>query len=247
MTRCRMCSQRMTRPGRVCRECEQERTLARSPAGAPGGFAPADRPLDETLAGPGIVEWVSQLRTRPALLGGAFVVGVGAAAFVYAISGLHGDARHESVMIDRDVSAVRPRNFQRASEPVAAEVATPPPSAGTKGAEAARAPSVGPRATSARPQAIAHVAAVSERPQAIAHVAAVSETPQAIAHVAAVSGRAPATYDRVLGLADALDGCSHESFFARLACEGRARAQYCDGTGGRIPQCADPAPREYGQ
>ena len=65
--------------------------------------------------------------------------------------------------------------------------------------------------------------------------------------VASAVARAPVAYDRVLGLADALDGCALESPFARLACEQRARAHYCEGANGRIPQCADPPPREYRQ
>jgi hypothetical protein len=211
----------MTRPGRVCRECEQERTLARSSSGSPAGFAPVHRSPDEALADPGIAVWASQLRARPVLLAGAFVVGIAAAAAVYAINGLRSEARHESVMIDRDLSAVRARHFHRASDPAPSAVVTVPSGAGVTGVKAARPSAGGTGDPLPRPRPVEHVASAAER--------------------------APATYDRVLGLADALDGCSHESFFARLACEGRARAQYCDGAGGRIPQCAEPAPREYGQ
>jgi hypothetical protein len=52
------------------------------------------------------------------------------------------------------------------------------------------------------------------------------------------------SFDRVLGLADALDNCAREPLFARLACEARARTRYCDGAAASIPQCADSTSRE---
>jgi hypothetical protein len=98
-------------------------------------------------------------------------------------------------------------------------------------------------------------ARASDPPVAMPIAATVSTAPVVVPvqrsphneHVASTASRAPVAYDRVLGLANALDGCELESPFARLACEQRARARYCEGANGRIPQCADPATREYGR
>jgi hypothetical protein len=57
----------------------------------------------------------------------------------------------------------------------------------------------------------------------------------------------PAAYDRVLGLADALDACAHESMFDRMVCEHRARTRFCDGVEGQIAQCMQTPQRDYGQ
>jgi len=62
--------------------------------------------------------------------------------------------------------------------------------------------------------------------------------------IAVVSSPSRHSFDRVLGLADALDNCASEPLFARLACEARARTRYCDGAAASIPQCADSTSRE---
>ena len=41
MTHCRMCSQRLTRPGRLCRECERELDRARATAESAGNLSSA--------------------------------------------------------------------------------------------------------------------------------------------------------------------------------------------------------------
>ena len=180
MTKCRMCSQRLTRSGRLCRECERE--LDRERAAADGLAAVVELP-DSAGVSP-VPARFGAPRTRTVALFAAFAIGTGIAASAYVIHGTR--SAHEagaSVMIDRDLSGIKPR-----------EVRAPAP----------------PR--------------VSAAPAAIA-----------VGHSISPS------YDRVLGLADALDRCSGAAPHARLACEARARAVYCGSAGAdRIPQCFTP-------
>lgn len=183
---CRMCSQRMTGPGRLCRECERELDRARAASASVGDLSSAAPLVDAARmsAGdpPGLAE---RLPSRGTLLVAAFSVGLALAVSFYAARGSHPRAAAESVMIGRDLSNVRPREI--------------------------RAPA------SATPRAGDAPAAAS-------------------APVAHRNGG----YDRVLGLADALDTCASETPYARVACEQRARARYCAASGAeRIPQCAE--------
>jgi hypothetical protein len=174
-----MCSQRLTRPGRLCRECERE--LDRERVAADGLAAVIELP--DSPATDREAAWPAAVRSRPAALITAFVIGIGIAAGLYAAHG--GRTTQDagtSVMIDRDLSGIKPR--------------------------AARAP-------------------------------AASATPAAPAAMT-VAHSAP-SYDRVLGLANALDRCSEAVPDERLACEGRARAAYCESAGAeRISQCFTP-------
>ena len=177
MLKCRMCSQRLTRPGKLCRECERE--LDRDRAAADGLAAVVDLPgsggarLEAATFG--------TLGSRTVVLFGAFAIGIGIAASAYVVQ--RARSAHDtgtSVMIDRDLSGIKPREVR---------------------AQAQRA----------APAAIA--VAHADRP----------------------------SYDRVLGLADALDRCSDAVPSVRLACEARARAVYCGSAGAdRIPQCIAP-------
>jgi hypothetical protein len=228
-----MCSQRLPRPGRLCRECEQELSLARSTAKTTGTVDTASD-VDESLPMPGVAGWAARA-PRSTVVVAAFAVGITTAVAVYALNGWPGAGSRGSVMIDRDLSSVRARAPHRSF-------------AGASGdAAAARSVDVAPR----KP------ARASDAPAALPIAATVSTAPVVVAEQrppddkrvasASASSRARVAYDRVLGLADALDGCAPESPFARLACEQRARARYCEDANGRIPQCADPPPREYGQ
>ena len=174
-----MCSQRLTRPGRLCRECERE--LDRERAAEDGLAAVVQLPGS---AGGFEVARLGTPRARGAALIAAFAIGIAIAAGVYVTHGSPSThAAGASVMIDRDLSGIKPR-----------VVRAPASTAG-----------------SALPATVA------------------------VAHSGAPS------YDRVLGLADALDGCSDASPDARLACEARARAVYCGSAGAdRIPQCITP-------
>lgn len=180
MTKCRMCSQRLTCPGRLCRECERE--LDRERAAADGLAAVVELPdSDSGGAGPEAAS-LGALHSRTVALFAAFGIGIAASAYV-----VHGtrsvpDAG-ASVMIGRDLTGITPR-----------EVRVPAP---------------------------------PER----------SPAPGAIA----VAHSAAPPYDRVLGLADALDRCRDAAPHARVACEARARAAYCGPAGAdRIPQCFTP-------
>jgi hypothetical protein len=70
-----MCSQRLPRPGRLCRECEQELELARS-ARPQGGFAQGPRPDELLLIGAS--PWL-RMPSRPVVVVAAFAVGLSAA------------------------------------------------------------------------------------------------------------------------------------------------------------------------
>ena len=181
---CRMCSQRLPRPGRLCRECDQEVSFARSRAKAFDGLPPPG--FDVEGVEPGGARWTARVATRPIIIAAAFVAGIAGAGAFYAVGGTPGAFARQSVMIDRDLTLLRPRTVQ--------------------------APRTAPTM-----------------------------------RVASATAHTPAAYDRVLGLADALDGCAQQSFFARLACEERARARYCDGAAGRIPECGVTTPRGYRQ
>jgi len=201
MMHCRMCSQRLPRPGRLCRECEQELNLARSTAKTLETVVASAPDVDERLPLLGAAGWAARA-PRSTVIVATFAVGITVAAAVYALNGWPGAASGRSVMIDRDLGSVRARAPHRLVA-IAATVST--------------APVVVPAQRNPRNESVASAASP-----------------------------APVAYDRVLGLANALDGCALESPFARLACEQRARAHYCEGADGRIPQCADPQPRGYG-
>ena len=173
-----MCSQRLTRPGRLCRECERE--LDRERAAADGLAAVVELP---DSAGGLEVARFGALRSRSVALAAAFAIGIGIAGGVYVATGVPSRDAGASVMIDRDLSGIKPR--------------------------AVRAPASSQGSASPGTIAVAHSSAPS--------------------------------YDRVLGLADALDRCSDAAPDARLACEARARAVYCGSAGAdRIPQCITP-------
>ena len=177
MTKCRMCSQRLTRPGRLCRECERE--LDRERAAVDGFAAVVQLPGSGGL-GPEAATFGAR-RSHTVALFAAFVIGIGIAASAYVVQGAR--SAHDagtSVMIDRDLSGIKPREV--------------------------RAPAQAHRPAAPAARAVAHSAVPS--------------------------------YDRVLGLADALDRCSEAVPQARLACEARARDDYCGSAGAdRIPQC----------
>ncbi len=180
MTKCRMCSQRLTRPGRLCRECERE--LDRERAAVEGFAAVVQLPGSSGLDAEGSTS--GALRSRTVALFAAFVVGVGIAASAYVVQGARSaPGAGTSVMIDRDLSSITPREVH--------------------------APVQAPRADVPAAVAVAHPAAPS--------------------------------YDRVLGLAEALDRCSDAAPPARSTCLAHARADYCGSAGAdRIPQCITP-------
>lgn len=199
MMHCRMCSQRLPRPGRLCRECEQELELAHA---ARQTASPVQGTHPDELYLAGLTGW-KRFPSRPIVVVAAFVVGVSAAAAVYGLRGASNAG--ESVMFDR---------YHAASV--------------------------------ARPPTIAESAASVPAAPALVRVTVVSPGAQAAIDSGAGSVAQPQhrAFDRVLGLADALDACAREHYFERLACEVRARARYCEGATATIPQCAQAANRE---
>lgn len=218
MMHCRMCSQRLPRPGKLCRECERELDRARLAANTVAGLAPLGPafapPTIEELPGEGASG--ARFRLRAPLVAAAFALGLAGAAALYAGQRAGASGHDASVMLDRDVSHVTPRLFappQPPAAPAVAQVAAP---------EAKSAPA---RASAPRPAQV--------------HVAAAPPAAQA------TEATDPRPLDRVLALSDALQRCASQTFFERLACEQRARMRYCDGAGS-LPQCAQNAPRDTG-
>ena len=134
MTKCRMCSQRLTCPGRLCRECERE--LDRERAAADGLAAVVELPdSDSGGAGPEAAS-LGALHSRTVALFAAFGIGIAASAYV-----VHGtrsvpDAG-ASVMIGRDLTGITPREVrvpappERSAAPGAIAVAHSAAPAGT--------------------------------------------------------------------------------------------------------------------
>jgi hypothetical protein len=108
MMQCRMCSQRLTRPGRLCRECERELARARHAAASVEGLETAlpDVEPDPRLPASALVAW-QRRGVRVPLVVAAFALGICATAAVYTME--HTRGAGESVMLDRDVSRVQPR------------------------------------------------------------------------------------------------------------------------------------------
>ena len=241
MTQCRMCSQRLTRPGRLCRECERELDRARAAAQSVGNLSSAVPLIDAARTATADSQgWSGRLQSRPTILMLAFSVGIATAGAFYVVQRSHAAGKPESVMIDRDLSNIRPRDHRivaPARTDTASRAATPVTLRTAAYPSERREPVVAtPATTGSRRDVAASNAAAPPAATASPRDAASPESPAA-----------SAAYDRVLGLASALDACSHESLFARIACEHRARTRYCDGAAGQIPQCAERPPREYGQ
>ncbi|HEX6136336.1 MAG TPA: hypothetical protein VF059_01650 [Casimicrobiaceae bacterium] len=113
MTCCRMCSQPLTRPGRLCRECESELDRERLAAASIGDLGASLLPLEASRpAEPGAQEgWQTRLWSRPLLVVGAFSIGLASAGTLYVAQRSLTPPGAESVMLDRDVSHVTPRLF----------------------------------------------------------------------------------------------------------------------------------------
>jgi len=215
MMQCRMCSQRLTRPGKVCRECERELERARHAAASVEGLGTAMPEIepDQLVPVSALAAW-QRRGVRVPLAVAAFALGIGATAGVYTMQRTAG--ADESVMLDRDVTRVQPR--------VLPSRATRAERDGDELRGTARAVNVLP--------------AVQLREAPKRRFVAVTSQP---------ASEEPVRFDRVLALSDALAQCAPESFFSRLACEQRARARYCDGAAGRLPQCPEEVPRDHGQ
>jgi hypothetical protein len=253
MMQCRMCSQRLTRPGKLCRECERELDRARLAAASVDDLAMALSPIDASRMAGGGSPWSARLRTRSSVIAVAFAIGLGGALAIYHAQHPAVSTTAGSVMLDRDVSSVRARAFGRrvaVGEPVSARNI-----ADTAARTDARVePPMGEGASAGgglrRVAAPVQSVPAAETPRRSAEPSSKpAPSPQPLANVAAavIASDAGAGMDRVLALSDAFARCAQETFFARVGCEQRARLRYCDGVAAQLPQCADQLPRDHGQ
>ena len=80
---CRMCSQRLTHAGKLCRECERELQRARTAAASVDTLASTVPPIDAArMASADSSGWARRIRSRPTVLVAAFSVGIATAGSV---------------------------------------------------------------------------------------------------------------------------------------------------------------------
>jgi hypothetical protein len=161
---CRMCSQRLTRPGRLCRECEQELERARAAAASLDNLSSESPLIDtarQTVAE--AVSWTERLRSRPTVVVAALSIGIASALVLYVVQASHAAGKPESVMIDRDLSTIRPRQFH-----APARVPLRVDSRGVGEASGAAAPTPARTADDHRPPVVITMAATGARP-AVGH------------------------------------------------------------------------------
>lgn len=244
---CRMCSQRLTRPGKLCRECDRELARARSLTASTEGLAAMPLPLD-----PSAIEiqdgfaWTSRLTSRTALVVGAFVMGSALAAALYAVE--HARASGESVMLG-DLRHLAP--IERPIAARFASVSAEPARSDAQGhaADATIERSTTPSRGVTRPaERRTTIVFTTPRKESTATTANGAESDATTTVASTTLVTTSHSHDRVLGLADALDVCSREPLFVRIECEQRARGRFCMAPGGNeIPQCAERPLRDYGQ
>jgi hypothetical protein len=241
MRQCRMCSQRLTRPGRLCRECERELDRARHAGVAIGELAPVLSSLDASrIAGAGL-RWP---RPPGALIAAAFAIGVTGAIALHAVeSSSHATMATDSVMFD-----TRPATRSHRVTPDVTRTATHDAEPGAERTAAASVPreapatagTPAPRVTNAPRGAepgTAALAAATKAGSAVQQVATVAHVP---------SAESRASSDPPSSLEDALSRCGEERFLARPACEERARTRHCVAGAEQSPQCVV-STRDYGQ
>ena len=229
MTQCRMCSQRMTRPGRLCRECERELQRARYVGVSLGDIEPtlAAAEASRVVAN----DWLARLRTPGSAIAVAFAIGVSATVAMHIADNSEAAVTHGSVMLDaQQMSHLRQVSIVSAS--AAADEASPQATSDVEPVRTSKAKSSpGARVRVAAAAPTMAQAETDEEPHA--------SPQQSAAHAA------PPTLDASHALNDALARCGGEPFLARPSCEQQARARYCD-SAAPLPQCIVPA-RDYGQ
>jgi hypothetical protein len=139
MMQCRMCSQRLTRPGKLCRECEHELERARQAGVSIGELVPPLATVDTShMTG---TRWVARLRSPGPVVAAAFAIGLVGAVSLHAIESSTAGVSAASVMLDADIRHLKPRAFGPAA-PVAA-VEAPPVTRDIDAMPLARSPSCG--------------------------------------------------------------------------------------------------------
>ena len=245
-----MCSQRLPRPGKLCRECEREIQRAQAAAASLDDLSSAVPVIEAAgMATADSLDWPGRLRSRPPVVAIALSAGFAIAVGLYVVRWPN-VAATGSVMIDHDLSNVQPRDVRApAARPAAVSGAQSTQPASAIGVSAAHV-----AATSAPAARAPTAASAGDPPRNVGETAGAPRQPAVdtprkptgvgernLPEVVATAGS-----DRVLTLAAALDTCAGESLFARIACEHRARAHYCEGAATRLPECAEPLPREHG-
>jgi len=226
MTQCRMCSQRMTRPGRLCRECERELQRARYAGVSLGEIDPtlASAEASRVVAN----DWLARLRTPGSAMAVAFAIGVSATVALHVADNSEAAVAHGSVMLDaQQMSHLRQVSIVSASAAADEQAASAVEPVRSVAAKSSSAPA---RVRAAPPATTIAQADADEEPRASAQQSAVQAAP---------------TLDASHALGDALAHCGDEPFLARPSCEQKARARYCD-SAAPLPQCIVPA-RDYGQ
>jgi hypothetical protein len=220
----------MTRPGRLCRECERELQRARYAGVSLGEIEPtlAAAEASRVVAN----DWLARLRTPGSAIAVAFAIGVSATVALHIANSSEAAMTHGSVMLDaQQVSHLRQVSVVSAS--AAADDANPQATSAVEPVRltAAKSSTPGTRVRVATAVPAIAQAEAGEEPRAL---------PQQVeAHAA------PPTLDASHALGDALAQCGGEPFLARPSCEQQARARYCD-SAAPLPQCIVPA-RDYGQ
>jgi len=228
MMQCRMCSQRLPRPGKLCRECERELERARH-MGASIGELTAMPPLAASRRlGAG---WLGRLHGPGAVVAAAFAVGLAGAVGLHVVDASQSRVASRSIMLDAPPATSRPRLVSLDASPVVlhddrqrGERTSPP---------AARA--VVAREVPVTPAQVPPLRAASQAPEAAKVALRTPAPPEASVHA-----------DPARALGAALARCGDEVFFARPGCEERARSRYCDAATAQLPQCVS-QPRDYGQ
>lgn len=182
-------------------------------------------------------------------LGGWRGVGVGIAALFVAAGVL---ATVRLVQVDGPVSVERPAAAPPAQPTAAPAPSTPDvldlPAVTPRGAPSVATPAVDVEPAPVRPRERApKPRPVVEPPPPPAPVVIEAPPPEP-APPPAVERPAPAKpIDPWQRMSESLARCAGQELFARLGCEHRVRATFCDGNWGRVPQCPGGLPTDHGQ
>src|SRR5690242_17442508 len=229
MKQCRMCSQRLTRSGRLCRECERELSRARF-VGLSAGEPPLIAALPETLPMAG-QQWLARIRGPASVVAIAFAFGVAATVTLQVIERSEAAVAHDSVMLGSHAASVRQVSIVSAGASSSQATSQTVPIDAT--VDVSSAPASGRAAKRAVATRVVAPMQTADSTHAVVNAPAAADSTPAPAHDAAAA------------LDDALGRCGEEPFLARPDCEQRARARYCDATTS-LPRCM-PATRDYGQ
>ena len=230
MKHCRLCSQRLTRPGRLCRECECELARTRY-AGTPAGeLAPAFAAAETSRMAGG--EWLRRARAPGSIVAIAFATGIAAAVTLQVVERSEAAVAGTSVMLGSQAGSLRQTSIVSAGAAASAQGSEPVPVAASATVDVRSGPAPAKRAT----HPAAHATAAT--PVQMGSV----EQPGESTSSGNVAAPAP---DASGALGEALARCGDEPFLARPDCEQRVRARYCDAAA-PLPQCVA-REREYGQ